>query len=201
MKSLTEIKRESKTYEAIQQALMVGLLTEAGFSFDLKCPERLASKTLQNLVILECYFQGNPLGFGQKIEEYCASQYLRDSEGAKTQNEIKVAKRRKDLNRSALSFNWLVKYVEQYGYILTRRPTKIPKKTLQMEKITGIGTDHECIFNEDAIEQIGRKIHVHILSEFQRHMSSFRLKEYDEFCQLTLQTKNRLVKLEERSMK
>ena len=112
----TQLKRESKSFEAIQQGTVLALLNTFGFGFEFKRPERIAEKTLQFLIIVEVFYNGKPLEFGRKIDIYCDEQFQAEIDEKMSINQIKSLKRRRDLNRAALSFNWLIEYVQQFGY-------------------------------------------------------------------------------------
>lgn len=162
---LTVIKRESKSFEAVQQCLFIAILNTHGFGFLIKRPERMAVKTLQLLTINEMYCNDCALDFGSTIERYCEEKYSVEIRNITETNAIKTIKRRRDLNRSALSFSWLLQYAHELGCVIKKRPTKKARKTLKLEKV------HEVIFDEKTITKadmyrIGTFVNKYITSLF-----------------------------------
>ncbi|KAL7717215.1 Uncharacterized protein QTN25_005484 [Entamoeba marina] len=180
--STTEVKRESKSFEALQQGALVALLSSIGFSFEFKRPERIAAKTSQYITINEVYFNNKPLQFGKTIEGYCQKQFLSEYHSGMSVNELKTIKRRKDLNRSALSLKWLIQYVEQFGHSVKRRSIKSAKKTLQMEKVHEVYYDNTLLYTKESIIEIGRQIHCYIISQFDKKEKGLFFPAYNGYC-------------------
>lgn len=178
----TNVKRESKSFEAIQQGTVIALLNTYGFGFEFKRPERIAEKTIQFLIIEEVFYNGKPLDFGKKITQYCDEQFQAELDERMTVNQVKSLKRRRDLNRAALSFNWLIEYVQQFGYLTERRSTKSAKKTLQMEKINKLYKRNGYYLTQSEILAIGKEVNAYIISQFVKHEKTTKLKEHDAFC-------------------
>lgn len=178
----TNVKRESKSFEAIQQGTVIALLNTYGFGFEFKRPERIAEKTIQFLIVEEVFYNGKPLDFGKKITQYCDEQFQAELDERMSINQIKSLKRRRDLNRAALSFNWLIEYVQQFGYVTERRSTKSAKKTLQMEKINKIYKRNGYYLTQTEILAIGKEMNSYIISQFVKHEKTAKIKENDTFC-------------------
>ncbi|EDR25492.1 hypothetical protein EDI_273500 [Entamoeba dispar SAW760] len=75
---------------------------------------------------------------------------------------IKNTKRRRDINKSAITFNTMVQMVENIGYKITKRSIKSAKKTIQMIKIKEIGIGEEWKMKEERIQEIGSLINQYI---------------------------------------
>ncbi|GAT93904.1 hypothetical protein CL6EHI_118390 [Entamoeba histolytica] len=160
----TQIKRESKSFEAIQQGSVIAVLNTLGF------------------VITEVFFKGQPLCFGKKIDKYVDEQFQTEIVADMSLNQIKSLKRRRDLNRAALSFNWLVEYLEQLGYTVERRPTKSAKKTLQMEKVSKISEKNGYIITLTEMQTIGKEVNSYVISQFIKLEKTTVLREYHPLC-------------------
>lgn len=167
--TLTQLKRESKSYESFQEGMLLALLNMYGYSFSLKRPERMAEKTYQYITIVELFYKENPLRFGEQINDFCEKQFLADKTEDLTSSQLKIVKRRKDLNRTALSFSWLIKFAEHHGAVFEKRKTKVAKKTVQLEKITALTIPQmKKTFKKEHIEQIGKDIQQHLCSLFSK---------------------------------
>ncbi|ELP91030.1 hypothetical protein EIN_267460 [Entamoeba invadens IP1] len=190
---MNEIKRESKSFEGVQQGVLIALLNSIGFSFEFRRPERYALKTVQYLIINDVYYEGKKLDFGRVINDYCEKQFKTEVKKEMSINQVKTVKRRKDLNRAALTFNWLVDYAEQNGFIVHKRSTKSSKKTLQMEKINEISAGGFIIVSQSQMNQIGKQMNQYIVSQFVKEMKSSTLQPYHPFSTSLMQTnKNQL---------
>ncbi|EAL44309.1 hypothetical protein EHI8A_040820 [Entamoeba histolytica HM-1:IMSS-B] len=180
--TLTEMKRESKSFEALQQGILIAILSSYGYSFDLKRPERMAEKTFQYLTINEVYFNNQPLNFGRIIEEFCEQQFQLDKTEDMTPNQLKIVKRRKDLNRTAISFSWLLQYAEQNGVSFGKRKTKQAKKTVQLPKIYTVTMPNASIaYTKKEIEEIGASVQNHICSLFVKKQKELFIPAYYQF--------------------
>ncbi|KAL7719856.1 TATA-binding protein-associated phosphoprotein [Entamoeba marina] len=166
--STTEVKRESKSFEAVQQGVVIALLNYLGYSVEIKHPERLASKTIQFLIVNELYYEGKPLNFGDEVEAICNERYEGEKILAPNPKKVRQTRRHKDINRSALTFNRLLKYVEDRGFTIKRRYTKSSFKTLRMEKITEISVLDKVIIDLEQIHDIGKKINSAIVKTFKK---------------------------------
>ncbi|EKE38590.1 hypothetical protein ENUP19_0388G0013 [Entamoeba nuttalli] len=191
---MNEVKRESKSFEGVQQGVLLALLNSIGFSFEFRRPERFAIKTVQYLVINNVYFNEKKLDFGSVIDEYCDKQYASEIKKDMSSNQIKTIKRRRDLNRAALTFNWLVGYAEQNGYTVHKRSTKSSKKTLQMEKINEISLNGQTIITQTQMNHIGKQMNQYIVSQFVKQEKSSTLHAFHPFSinLLQLNQKNKL---------
>ncbi|EDR25269.1 hypothetical protein EDI_034420 [Entamoeba dispar SAW760] len=192
---MNEVKRESKSFEGVQQGVLLALLNSIGFSFEFRRPERFAIKTIQYLVINDVYFNEKKLEFGSVIDEYCDKQYASEIKKDMSSNQIKTIKRRRDLNRAALTFNWLVEYAEQNGYTIHKRSTKSSKKTLQMEKINEISLNGQTIITQTQMNHIGKQMNQYVVSQFVKEEKSSTLPAFHPFSISLLQInqKNKLV--------
>lgn len=188
---MTQLKRESKNFEAFQEGILLAFLNTQGYSFALKRPERVAEKTYQYLTINELYYKEQPLQFGSKIADFCEKQFELDMDPSLTHSQFKIVKRRKDLNRTALSFSWLIKYAEHHGAVFTKRKTKAAKKTVQLEKITGMTIPKKnCEFDRDQIEMIGRDVQEYIATLFDKNEKELIIPAYHQYFNYILDGKN-----------
>ncbi|ELP93540.1 hypothetical protein EIN_061050 [Entamoeba invadens IP1] len=180
--TMTEMKRESKSFEAIQQGMVFVVLSSFGYSFELKRPERMAEKTFQYLTILEVFKDGVPLNFGTAIDDFCQKQYEMEFDPKMSKGTLKIVKRRKDLNRTALSFSWMLQYCEQSGVLVNKRKTKLAKKTVQLEKVTSITfPSKNLLFEKSQIDEIGTAAHKHLCSLFNKKEKSLVVPAYYPF--------------------
>ncbi|ELP92134.1 hypothetical protein EIN_380910 [Entamoeba invadens IP1] len=166
--STTEVKRESKSFEAVQQAVLIALLNYLGYSIEIKHPERLAAKTIQFLIVNELFYDGKSLGFGEDIESVCNERYEGEKNTAPNAKKVRQTRRHKDINRSALTFNRLLKLVEDHGYTVKRRYTKSSFKTFRMEKITDILLNDKIIIDTAQMNDIGKSVNTVITKTFKK---------------------------------
>ncbi|ELP85921.1 hypothetical protein EIN_135050 [Entamoeba invadens IP1] len=186
MSVLMSAQKESKSYEAIQQGILISLLVANGVSIELNCPSRFASKTMQLFVIRDVYINNISIDFGRRVEEECQKQYELDSRemgvksiGKSQDKLVKNLKRRRDLNKAALSFNSIFNLVQNYGYTFDLKQVKGSKKTLQMIKIKNINFNGMVWMNEDEIIRRGTLVNQYITSLCRRGTSSLTFEGYD----------------------
>ncbi|BFU22134.1 hypothetical protein EHI8A_014660 [Entamoeba histolytica HM-1:IMSS-B] len=179
---LNEIKRHSKSYEAIQQSAVIALMNSIGFTFEFRRPERAALKTIQYFYIQQLFYFDEKVDFEYSIDKFCEDQLAIELQAAHQSACKKTLKRRKDLNRAALTFNYLIKLLESLGYFVSTRPTKSSKKTLQMLKVVDIRLGNELLLNKESVDIIGKEINKYILSLFTKNERNLTLKKFDAKC-------------------
>ncbi|ELP91565.1 hypothetical protein EIN_128750 [Entamoeba invadens IP1] len=184
--TMTEMKRESKSFEAIQQGMVFAVLSAFGYSFQIKRPERMAEKTFQYLTIMEVFKDEVALDFGCTIDDFCQRQYETEFDPNMSKGTLKIVKRRKDLNRTALSFSWMLQYCQQSGIDVEKRRTKQARKTLQLEKIVSITLPQSLVFFDKVkIETMGTIVHKHICSLFNKREKNITIPQnYPFFVEL-----------------
>ncbi|EDR21736.1 hypothetical protein EDI_042410 [Entamoeba dispar SAW760] len=154
--TLTEIKRQSKSFEALQQGMLFALLSNYGYGFRLKRPERMAKKTLQYLTINEVYYNGLPLRFGYSIEDFCERKYQMEQRTEMT--------------------------TKQNGISFGKRKTKQAKKTIQLEKIKAVVLPNNLgSYSREQINKIGKAVQKHICSLFDKKEKLLTITPYHQF--------------------
>lgn len=169
VKFMTMVKRESKSYEAIQQSVLLGILIQHGFGVEITVPLRIASKSLHFFQVKEIYCNNNPIKFGEIIDTHCNRQYaeeMKQTAFMTTREEykrlVKNIKRRKEINHAALSFNTICGLVEDMKYVIDEKQVKAAKMTIQMKKIKTITKPNGEIIDEDMIYSIGKEINEYL---------------------------------------
>ncbi|EDR23768.1 hypothetical protein EDI_328750 [Entamoeba dispar SAW760] len=187
---LNEIKRHSKSYEAIQQSAVIALMNSIGFTFEFRRPERVALKTTQYFYIQQLFYFDEKVDFEYSIDKFCEEQLAIELQDAHPNACKKTLKRRKDLNRAALTFNYLIKILESLGYFVSTRPTKSSKKTLQMVKVVDIRLGNELLLNKENVDIVGKEINKYILSLFTKNERKLTLKKFDAKCNEVIMSNN-----------
>ncbi|ELP84453.1 hypothetical protein EIN_168080 [Entamoeba invadens IP1] len=183
MSSKLENKHKSKTFEALQQSTLIGLMNTIGFSFQLRRPERKANKTLQFFYVMETFYYCNRLSFETKISTYCDSRLEDDLLKLSKTNEsynLKTIKRRRELSRASMSFNLLVETLENIGFEFITKEGKKSLKTVKMIKIEKILYNNEIIFDKQQIKDIGEKVNK-IVADFLESNKEDRLPIFNAF--------------------
>ncbi|EDR24829.1 hypothetical protein EDI_100390 [Entamoeba dispar SAW760] len=196
--SMKELKRSSKSFEAIQQAVLLGILNINGFGFRIKRPERRSQKTLQ-LMLIEALTKENTLiQFEHEIDKKCTDLVSKELQEcgytdlrpddidtiSSLPNEkhdlekLKQIKRHRDANRSSLSFAELLQMCEKIGYVFKKRPTKPAKLTVKMSKICSVSGCVSLGLSE--INEIGEAINRNVFERFEKSSSSVDVGAYDE---------------------
>ncbi|ELP89479.1 hypothetical protein EIN_391340 [Entamoeba invadens IP1] len=183
-KELTLIKRESKSYEAIQQAGVIALLVSNGVTFQLNSPIRFAPIAMQLFVVNDVIIDGESLNFGKMVEEQCNQRFSADSTELENVEDkkklLKNIKRRKELNRAALSFNSLVSIAESFGYHFELKLIKSAKKTLQMTKIKSVFKEGRIFLDEKAFTEIGNATNKYITSLCSKDKYYVKISPFDK---------------------
>ncbi|KAL7716361.1 Uncharacterized protein QTN25_006009 [Entamoeba marina] len=199
--SMKELKRCSKSYEAIQQSLVLALLNVNGIGFRVKRPERRSQKTLQLMLIEDLTTPQGVISFEKELDLKCAAHVQKElkeskfadlspadidsmssiskvSTGASDLEKLKQIKRHRDANKAAMSFNELVKRAESYGYEFKRRSTKPAKLTLKMMKICQVSGKLNLSMNE--INEIGKQVNENVFERFDKSSSAVDVPGKDE---------------------
>ncbi|KAL7715056.1 Uncharacterized protein QTN25_007513 [Entamoeba marina] len=189
--SLCELKRLSKTFEAIQQSLVLALLNINGFGFKVRKPERRSQKPY-NLYGDDSYeseistFCTNFVTKELKESNYTTvnpsdidsvSGITRVAVGGVLIDRLKQIKRHKDANRSALSFNLLLDRATKLGYTFKTRSTKPTKFTKKMSKICGVTGNIQFSLNE--INEIGKQVNTLIFNRFNKEQTFVMVQPND----------------------
>lgn len=161
------LKRQSKSFEALQQCAVLTILMNHGFGFIFKKPERRSTKTVQSLLITKIILPNKKvIDYEAEIDELCREmaeaelkkigygQLNADNiESIAAINKVithgynieklKTVKRHKEANKNSLAFNQLLKYLHSLGYHCSTRSSKPASFTQKMIKITGISNVDE----------------------------------------------------------
>ncbi|ELP84621.1 hypothetical protein EIN_172660 [Entamoeba invadens IP1] len=200
--SLKELKRCSKSFEAMQQAFVLALLNINGVGFKVKRPERRSQKTLQLFLIEELKTpMDGAIPFEKELDAFCSSFVVKelkesnythltpsdvDSIASITRaavdgislERLKQIKRHRDANKTATSFNWIMERCEQLGYEFKKRSTKPAKYTKKMNKICAVGGKTTMTLVE--ISEIGKRINELVYQRFDKASAVVEVKGNDE---------------------
>ncbi|ELP92656.1 hypothetical protein EIN_369780 [Entamoeba invadens IP1] len=197
--TLKQLKRESKSFEASQQAFLIALLNINGYGIRVKRPERRSQKTLQLLLIDQITCEDGIIPFEQEIDDQSAMHAKYELEkfgytdlqpkdidaigtvcgnGRYDQEKLKQVKRHRDANRSALGFSYLLRMAEGIGYNFKRRSTKPAKLTVKMEKICSMSGRLNVGLTE--IKNVGEEVNKLVFTRFDKACSSVDLLPMDK---------------------
>ncbi|EDR24831.1 hypothetical protein EDI_100410 [Entamoeba dispar SAW760] len=197
--SMKELKRSSKTFEAIQQALILSILNVNGYGFKIKKPERRSQKTLQLMLVEELYEKGSTILLEENInatcneivkkeleENGCIELEPSDIDGSSSiaqlaskydSEKLKQIKRHKNANKIALTFKELLQMSEKLGYKFKYRTTKPAKMTKKLEKISSVyGKVNLTLSN---INEIGKRVNESIYERFNKESVSIIIPSHD----------------------
>ena len=201
--TLAELKRSSKSFEAIQEAFVLSVLNVNGVGFKARRPERRSQKTLQFLIIEQLFDAHEVFNVEEEIERTCneyVQNELNDSGITDLQpvdiesisripqtrysvERLKQIKRHKDANRVALLFNQLLERADRLGYQFKMRTTKPSKYTVKMKKICGV--TGKAVLVVDNIMEIGKRVNVSIFSRFDKVQNVVEVPPYDgDLCEI-----------------
>ncbi|ELP93144.1 hypothetical protein EIN_054190 [Entamoeba invadens IP1] len=214
--TLKELKRCSKSFEAVQQALILSLLNVNGVGFKVRRPERRSQKTLQLFLVEELNTKTERILFEKNVDEFCAkfvreelkeSNYTAltptdvDSIASITRaatngisvERLKQIKRHRDANKTSTSFNWLMERCEKFGYQFKKRSTKPTKYTQKLNKICGVCG--KAVMTMVEISEIGRLVNEIVYKRFEKASSFVQIPQNDpEIEQVVRETEKILLK-------
>ncbi|EKE38864.1 hypothetical protein ENU1_149690 [Entamoeba nuttalli P19] len=197
--SMKELKRSSKTFEAIQQALILSILNINGYGFKIKKPERRSQKTLQLMLVEEIYEKDSIILLEENInatcneivkkeleENGCIELEPSDIDGTSSiaqlaskydSEKLKQIKRHKNANKIALTFKELLQMSEKLGYKFKYRTTKPAKMTKKLEKISSVYGKVNLTLSD--INEIGKKVNESIYKRFNKESFSIIIPPHD----------------------
>ena len=202
--TLKELKRVSKSFEAIQQSFVIALLNMRGIGFRFRKPERKSQKTIQTLIIEEISDENGTQNYQELLKQQCAIYTNQELENAgftnlkqenietiasitklhydEHQTEVlKQIKRHKDANCLAFAFNWLLDKARANKISFKERSTKPSKLTVQMLKISEADDEENGYhFMKDDIEKFGTEVSRYIAQGFEGVDRDFELQPRDE---------------------
>ncbi|EKE39899.1 hypothetical protein ENUP19_0380G0043 [Entamoeba nuttalli] len=200
--SLKELKRCSKSFEAIQQAFILSLLNNEGVGFKVKKPERRSQKTLQLFLIETLTLpSGEIIEYENDVNNYCNSfvvEELKESgythlvpsdinsiasitkvaKNGVSMERLKQIKRHRNANKMSVSFNWILDRCLSYGYEFKKRSTKPTKYTTKMNKICGVSGKISLKLLQ--ITEIGKRVNEEVYKRFDKNTTSVEIKGKDE---------------------
>ncbi|KAL7713025.1 TATA-binding protein-associated phosphoprotein [Entamoeba marina] len=149
------LKRQSKSWEAFQQSVLMGILARNGYVFKVSIPEKYSNKVSHLFKIISME-RG---GIVNKMDEYirCECKKLCDRE-SQTVSDVTQLKRHSDKNRISMGLNILLKEAEAHGYSVRRRGTRGSKYTVIAEKFTEIYYKDTIWFDKSNIRVVGKLI-------------------------------------------
>ena len=170
--SLKELKRASKSFEAIQQSVFIAILNISGYALRIKKPDRQAQKTIQcvgiesavnvitkeevmlnNIILAQCdeITQNELVSMNSQLT-------LTDITDPKNSNpEVKTIKRHREANKSALFMKKLIDMCKDCGCEFVMKNTKQARLTVQMPKITAL-TFIEKTLGKTEIMDLGKRV-------------------------------------------
>ena len=165
------IKKDRISFKASQQSFVLGLLVINGFSISVIKPPNGIKKELYYFNIKEIIVKDQPLHFFETIETNNLMKYTDEMNVKEFENQnerkkyVKMIQRRKERNRDALSFNFLVLLLEGIGYdIDCKIIERSHSVSLSMNSIKCIRKGNTILFTQNDILEIGQMINKYILN-------------------------------------
>ncbi|KAL7718815.1 TATA-binding protein-associated phosphoprotein [Entamoeba marina] len=124
-------KRDTKNFESIQQAILIGLLSKFG-SFTLLRPLKRSKVTFQTIKVESVSFSNDTININELVEQHCKQRYEMElSNGI----SIEKVKRRFDKNRFVFLSNLLLDLSLEFGYFFDTKMSRNTGGSIQLEKI------------------------------------------------------------------
>ncbi|ELP90732.1 hypothetical protein EIN_025610 [Entamoeba invadens IP1] len=152
--SQKELKQESKSWEAIQQSLLIYLLIENGYSITIERPDKFAHLSKHFFVVTNVRKGFVDINFAEEVSCTCQSMLKKDA----TTDQSKQLKRHFDKSRASLCVNMLIDLTQKYGYDFTIRGTRSSIYTIKMEKFCEISKNGKVLYAKDDIARVGGKV-------------------------------------------
>ncbi|KAL7713267.1 hypothetical protein QTN25_009115 [Entamoeba marina] len=152
--SQRELKQESKSWEAIQQSVLIYLLVECGYSISIERPDKFAHLSKHFFVVTNVKKSDTTINFSEEISRICQRVLRRNDNIC----QPKQLKRHDDKNRSSLSINLMIDFAQTHGYEFTKRGTRSSIYTIKMEKFCEILKNGKVVYGKDEIYSLGCKI-------------------------------------------
>lgn len=177
-----ELKQESKSWEAIQQSILIYLLTKQGYVVTIERPDKFAHLSKHFFVISTLRLGTQVINLSEKITSMCASSLKPNAKSC----QQKQLKRHCDKSRCSLSVNLLIEIAQHCGFGFTTRGTRSSIYTIKMVKFSEITHNGSSMYKKDDIFEIGGKVNDILrgacIDAFGKHtveISSEHFKEID----------------------
>ena len=154
------LKRQSKSWEAFQQSVLMGILVKQGYTFHIIVPEKYSNKVSHLFKIQSIEKNGTIIQIEELIRNECEKLYQLESSKISDSSQIK---RHMDKNRVSIGLNTLLKEVQQLGYTVKKRGTRGSQYTVIAEKFSEISFDEKVVYDKNTIRKIGKLINDHLL--------------------------------------
>ncbi|BFU22647.1 hypothetical protein EHI8A_024810 [Entamoeba histolytica HM-1:IMSS-B] len=152
--SQRELKQESKSWEAIQQSILMYLLIENGYIVTIDRPDKFAHLSKHFFVISSIKKGINEFKFCEEIGRRCQNM----TNPAIRVCQQKQLKRHFDKSKSSLCVNLLIEFAQRCGYNFTIRGTRSSIYTVKMQKFCEISKSGKTLYNKEDIFRIGSKV-------------------------------------------
>ncbi|ELP92996.1 hypothetical protein EIN_051610 [Entamoeba invadens IP1] len=156
------LKRQSKSWEAFQQSVLMGILVKEGYTFDISVPEKYSNKVSHLFKIVSMEKAGQVFQIEEMIKEEC--QRLASAE-SKIIADVSQLKRHSDKNRVSIGLNILLKKAQEHGYDVKKRGTRGSKFTVIAHKFSEIYFNHKVFYDKAAIRSMGKQINDFLLKK------------------------------------
>lgn len=152
--SQRELKQESKSWEAVQQSILIYLLTEKGYIITIERPDKFAHLSKHFFIVTSLRNNRSSIDLTEKISSLCA-QLMKPTAKQCHQKQLK---RHCDKSRCSLSVNLLIEIAQSCGYSFTTRGTRSSIYTIKMQKFSEILKDGKTLFKKDDILALGSQV-------------------------------------------
>lgn len=148
-----ELKQESKSWEAIQQSILIFLLTKKGYRITIERPDKFAHLSKHFFIISNVEREDKKMKFTEIIQqksEEMMSNFVNI--------EQKQLKRHLDKSKSSLCVNLLIEICMKHHFDFTIRGTRSSIYTIKMQKFNEILFKNKILFSKNDILKLGSKV-------------------------------------------
>ncbi|EDR23454.1 hypothetical protein EDI_026860 [Entamoeba dispar SAW760] len=180
------LKRQSKSWEAFQQSVLMGILVKEGYTFNISVPEKYSNKVSHLFKIITMEKQGELIKIDEIIRNEC--QKLASLESKKISDASQL-KRHSYKNRVSMGLNILLKEIRKHGYDVKKRGTRGSVFTIIAEKFSEISFDQKVYYDKATIRSLGKQINDYLLKKCKsidkKDLISFSIEDMNQMNQVT----------------
>lgn len=163
---------QTKSYQAVQQSAIIGLLNLSGFSFEFRRPERKAIKSCNCLDVIKMEYGQTVIVVDEPIQRLCDAFYDDDIRSDMKGSSNQTLTRRRNINKIAMVLNTLISWVKECGYTVHTKALRSARTTVQINTITDVCFKRKVLMDSNYIHYVGvtvnNYLNSHFISETQR---------------------------------
>lgn len=153
-------KRDMKNFESIQQAFLLGLLTQFG-SFTIERPIKKAKVTFQILKVQSFSLPTETINIAEWVELFCKQRSELELQSGVKQERVK---RRYDKNRFIFLSNYLLDVASEFGFFFDTKMSRNTGGAIQLEKIRNVYWQNKLLFRQQEMMIKGIALNKYLFS-------------------------------------